>query len=153
MLVKRKEDWELYSQETNQETLSARVKYTERPNIALRAKFFITVILLSAIAIMFTVQSEAIIRAGYNLVQTKAQLAKVEKENQLLRLDIAKLKSPQRIKQIATSELGMVIPNNIYYAVNEPKAAEKVPAKETASLSDQLVNLVKSAKAEASKTR
>ncbi|SEO37326.1 septum formation initiator family protein [Propionispora vibrioides] len=153
MLVNKKENWDSYYQEQANQTISTQVKENSRPNLALRAKCFATVLLLAAIAIVFTIQSEAMIRAGYTLVQSKAQLAKVEKENEQLHLDIAKLKSPQRIQTIATSELGMVLPKNIYYAVNETATVSPAAPPEEKSLTNQLIGFVKAARAEAHKAR
>ena len=42
-------------------------------------------------------------------------LAASEQENERLKIDIAKLKSPRRIKDIATSSLGMEVPENVYF--------------------------------------
>jgi cell division protein FtsL len=67
-------------------------------------------------AMLVTMQSASIVNAGYELVQIKAQMAALEKNNDQLKLDIAKLKSPQRIQAIATQDLGMIIPKSVYYA-------------------------------------
>ena len=41
-----------------------------------------------------------------------------------MKIDIAKLKSPRRIKDIATSSLGMEVPENVYFTHNA-KAQQK----------------------------
>lgn len=74
-------------------------------------------------AMFLTASSEAIIRSGYELVQMKVEVIKLEKENELLQLEIAKLKSPQRIQSIATTQLGMVMPQNIYCAESSSKSS------------------------------
>jgi cell division protein FtsL len=71
------------------------------------------VVIFAVIAITF--QSASLIQSGYDLVQLKGQAAQLEKNNELLRLDIAKLKSPERIQQIATDQLGLVQSKNTYY--------------------------------------
>lgn len=119
MLVNKKQDWEIYQQP---EVPSVKKKYLVKPDIALRVKCLTTVTMIVLAAMFLTACSEAIIRSGYELVQMKLQVIKLEKENELLQLDIAKLKSPQRIQRIATVELGMVMPQNIYFAESVPKS-------------------------------
>jgi cell division protein FtsL len=118
MLVNKKQDWEIYQQP---EVPSIKKKYLVKPDIALRVKCLTTVTMIVIAAMYLTACSEAIIRSGYELVQMKLQVIKLEKENDLLQLDIAKLKSPQRIQSIATVELGMVMPQNIYFVESVPK--------------------------------
>jgi cell division protein FtsL len=118
MLVNKKQDWEIYQQP---EVPSIKKKYLVKPDIALRVKCLTTVTMIVIAAMFLTACSEAIIRSGYELVQMKLQVIKLEKENDLLQLDIAKLKSPQRIQSIATVELGMVMPQNIYFVESVPK--------------------------------
>ncbi len=155
MLVNRKQDWDIYEEQSTLPKVE-HLPQTSRLNIALRVKCLVTVVIAAIIAMVVTVQSESIVRNGYDLVKMKAQVAKIEKENEILRLDIAKLKSPQRIQQIATSELGMVVPQNVYCAattsnnvVNQGNqtnvnANNKIPT-------DQVANFLKAGKAEASK--
>jgi cell division protein FtsL len=149
MLVSKKQDWELYQEEVTPVVLVQK----STVNTALRVKCLTVVLLLAITAMFITIRSEVIIRAGYDLVQTKAQLIKAEKENELLRLDIAKLKSPQRIQAIATTELGMVVPANVYYAANDVKTSGDsnfVSAKEQ-TVWGTLSNVLHPGKAEASK--
>jgi len=93
-------------------------------NIALRAQCLMIVVLVAIGAMYITIRSENIIRAGYDLVQLKSESLSLQKENALLQLEIAKLKSPQRIQSIATTELGMVKPNNVYYATGSQPITE-----------------------------
>ncbi len=53
---------------------------------------------------------------GYALVATQNQAQQLEQENQRLKIEIAKLKSPLRIKQIAQDKLGMDVPNKMYFS-------------------------------------
>ena len=117
MLANRKQQNDLYQQ---QETTTI-IRSLPQLDIALRTKCLITVVLVAIVAIFVTARSEAIIRAGYDLVQIKSQAISMQRENELLRLDIAKLKSPQRIQFIATAELGMVMPQNVYRAESIPE--------------------------------
>jgi len=112
MLANRKHQNHVYQQ---QEPPTIR-RSLPKLDINLRTHCLITVVLIAVVVIFVTVRSEAIIRAGYDLVQLKSQAISLQRENELLRLDIAKLKSPQRIQSIATTELGMVMPQTVYRA-------------------------------------
>jgi len=149
MLVNKKQEWNIEQEQTALPSIAQK----SRINTNLRAKCFIIVIMAAVIAMFVTMRSETIIRAGYDLVQMKAQLIKLEKENDSLRLDIAKLKSPQRIQSIATTELGMVVPQNIYCAANNVKVIQDNTTKEEQSLLGQMLIGLKASKAEASKGR
>ena len=141
MLANRKQQNDLYQQ---QETKTI-TRSLPQLNIALRTKCLITVVLVAVLAIFVTARSEAIIRAGYDLVQIKSQAISLQRENELLRLDIAKLKSPQRIQYIATAELGMVLPQNVYRAES---IAENVQpnAEKGKKMVSQVVNSFKTSK-------
>jgi cell division protein FtsL len=132
MLVNKKQDWDIYQQ---QEVPSVKKKCSVKPDIALRVKCLTIVTIVVFIAMFLTACSEAIIRSGYELVQMKLQVIKLEKENELLKLDIAKLRSPQRIQNIATVELGMGIPQNVYYAERVSKSTDLNTEKEKSIVS------------------
>ena len=55
-------------------------------------------------------------RRGYELVQAQQAAVRLEQQNEQLRIEIARLKSPQRIQSIAAKDLGMVIPKQVYFA-------------------------------------
>lgn len=126
MLVNRKQQYDIYQQPESAPV----VRELPKLDIALRVKCLITVLLIVAAAVVVTVRSESIVRAGYELVQLKSQALSLQKENELLRLEIAKLKSPQRIQKIATVELGMVMPQNIYYAESLPQSTQPTNPKD-----------------------
>lgn len=132
MLVNKKQDWDIYQQ---QEVPSIKKKNSVKPDIALRVKCLTTVTIVVFLAMFLTAYSEAIIRSGYELVQMKLQVIKLEKENELIKLDIAKLKSSQRIQNIATVELGMVMPQKVYYAESTPNSVYVNPEKEKSIIS------------------
>lgn len=146
MLVNRQAEWVHYPlpQPAPQPVAVA----APRPYPSRRKQFLQLVLLAAALAMLITIHSEYMVRAGYDLVQMKAHAAKLEKDNETLRLEIAKLKSPQRIQQIATSQLGMVVPQNAYYAT-----AAKPAAPDTASAKAGVAGMLKISKAEASKGR
>jgi len=120
MLANRKQQNHVYQQ---QETPTI-IRSLPKLDIALRTNCLITVVLVAAVAIFITVRSETIIRAGYDLVQLKSQAFSLQKENELLHLDIARLKSQQRIQSIATTQLGMVMPQNVYCADNSSSTVQ-----------------------------
>jgi len=93
-------------------------------DFALRAKCFAMVVMICALASFVTLRSEALMRNGYTLVVLKQQLTQVEKENEILRLEIAKQKSPERIQNIAMTELGLVAPQQVYCAQSEGAAPQ-----------------------------
>jgi len=103
-----------------------------RPYPSRRKQFLQLILLAAALAMLITVHSAYMVRVGYDLVEMKAVAARMEKENEILRLEIAKLKSPQRIQQIATSQLGMVVPKSALYATarpaGQPNAGEQAVA-------------------------
>ena len=53
---------------------------------------------------------------GFELVQLRTQAVKMEAENAQLKITNAHLKSPQRIKEIATQKLGMTVSDKVYFA-------------------------------------
>ncbi len=148
MVVSRKQEWD----HQPEETATFSTTCLPRANAVLKTKCVIMIIMVAVILMAITVQSEAIIRAGYDLVQMKTQLAVVEKDNELLRLDIAKLKSPHRIQTIATNELGMILPQNVYCAtgVAAPNGTATAVDKDKTVIG-QVIERLKAAKVEASK--
>ena len=70
----------------------------------------------AVLAMLVTVCSGLNASRGYALVAVQQQAEQLEQENERLRVENAKLRSPQRIKAIATQELGMDVPQNVYFA-------------------------------------
>lgn len=148
MLVEKKEEWYLYEEEAPLAKAPLKNKSIVRTNYALRAKCLLTVILTALFAGYFTVQSEAIIRSGYALVQSKAELAKVERENEALRLDIARLKAPQRIQKIAINEMGMIVPKNMYSITSQTNQNTDAAPKSEKTVAGQFAEYFKGGKTE-----
>ena len=132
MLVNRQQDWIAYEESVP----SVPVKTAPAPAVShrLRRQCFILAAVMALMAMILTFQCELIVRSGYSLVQLKNQAAGLEKDNEKLRLDIARLKSPQRIHEIAQNNLGMVTPQTMLYATNtvapgsQPKGTVQVAA-------------------------
>lgn len=72
-------------------------------------------LVLAVMAMTITVRSGISASHGYDLVHTEQQAEALEQENERLKIDIARLKSPQRIKDIATKDLGMEVPQQVYF--------------------------------------
>ena len=53
--------------------------------------------------------------AGYELVSMQQQVVQLTRDNEELSLEVAELKSPTRIQQIAQDKLGMVLPDAFVY--------------------------------------
>lgn len=113
MLAKRKEEFALYQEQTAFEPAA---KVQPKIDRRLRAKGLVFFVLFAALAMCATVRSERIVSEGYALVKMRAEADRTAKENDRLRLEIARLKAPQRIKQIAVSQLGMIVPEDVYFA-------------------------------------
>ena len=82
----------------------------------LRSRCQIAFIIISILAMLVTIRSGISASRGYALVATQNQAQQLEQENERLRIEIAKLKSPQRSNQIASEELGMVVPKKMYFS-------------------------------------
>lgn len=150
MLARKKQEWN----EQLAETPVSTARNLSKPNIALRGKCLVMGIFVVIIAVIVTMGSEVIIRGGYDLVRLKTQAAGIEKENEALRVEIAKLKSSQRIQQIAMNELGMVMPKDVYCASIADKQIDtrnERAVKDGQNPVEQFFGLLQHAKAEAGK--
>ena len=85
-------------------------------NYILRSRCGLAFIIISILAMLVVIRSGISASRGYALVATQNQAQQLEQENERLRIEIAKLKSPQRIKQIAAEELGMDVPSRMYFS-------------------------------------
>ena len=82
----------------------------------LRSRCRIAFLVIALLAMVVVVRSGISASCGYVLVATQTQAENLEHENERLRIEIAKLKSPSRIQQIAEDELGMTVPRRMYFA-------------------------------------
>lgn len=68
-------------------------------------------------------------KLGYEVVKTQQAVVQLTKDNDALDVEVASLKSPVRIQQIAEQQLGMVLPDSFVYstksAVTERNVQEK----------------------------
>ena len=86
-----------------------------RLNHLLRSRFRIFILVFSIFAMIVTIRHGISASRGYALVATQSQAEQLELENERLRVEIAQLKSPDRIKHIAEEKLGMVVPRKMYF--------------------------------------
>ena len=110
---KRAVVYENFSAEQNElRIISKRPKL----NHLLRSRCRVAFIIISVLAMLVVIRSGINASRGYALVATQNHAQELEQENERLRVEIAKLKSPGRIRQIAEDELGMVLPRKIYFS-------------------------------------
>lgn len=106
-----------FNRRPQQDTPTLRIiKGRSRLNTLLRSRCQLAFIIISILAMLVTVRSGISASRGYALVATQNQAQQLEQENERLKIEIAKLKSPQRISQIAEEELGMVVPKKMYFS-------------------------------------
>lgn len=82
----------------------------------LRSRCRVAFLVIAVLAMLVVIRSGISASRGYMLVATQSQAEAVEQENERLRIEIAKLKSPSRIQQIAYEELGMAVPKKMYFS-------------------------------------
>ena len=115
---------QVWSEETEERKVIVRKAQKRRPAIAarahvdteLRAKAFVMFLIFALTAAVTLIRSEESAMRGYELVQIRQQAKQLEQENKSLELHIAEMKAPQRIKDRAINELGMVVPKEFYFA-------------------------------------
>ncbi len=73
------------------------------------------IFLIAFFLIVYVALSATRTHYGYSLMQEKRQVQQLQRDNEILRVEIAKLESPERIYRTATTDLGMVTPATILY--------------------------------------
>ena len=117
----------VWAEETEEQQVVARRHNGRRPALAARAQVntelrFKALMLFLLFAITATlIRSEESAMRGYELVQLRQEALRLERENKNIELKIAEMKAPQRIKNRALNELGMVIPKEFYFAAEGNK--------------------------------
>lgn len=145
MLVKERviieEPYEEYARQTAQPDrqtappVRKKIVRKMKPNHLLRnvAKIFVLVVVASTLTMHMSACSSDATKA---LRTDKEALTKLVKENEHLQLDLARLKSPERIQTIAKEELKMSVPKADYRPTAKSIAAPppQIPmAKQTAT--------------------
>lgn len=124
-----------------------------KPHRCLRTECLISAVLVGLLAMFVTWGSSAIVKAGYELVQARACLTKLEKQNELLRLEMAQMKSPQRIQSIATGQLGMIKPQSVYVVAKNTPGNKPSPDAASETVTARRSILFGNARAEAHNAR
>jgi cell division protein FtsB len=119
----------------------------------LRTECLASAVIVGLLAMFVTWGSSAIVKSGYELVQARACLSKMEKQNELLRLEMAQLKAPQRIQNIAVGQLGMMKPQLIYVVAKEESGNKPVKEGATETVAARRSILFGNARAEAHNLR
>jgi cell division protein FtsL len=99
------------------------------------SRYFLMVVITVAIALTITGRYAAVARAGYEIAKLKYTVATLEKENDVLQLAVANFKAPGRVQEIATSRLGMQLPDKVFYAsgiLNTSVQSDAINMKHTA---------------------
>lgn len=94
---------------------------THKTNSLLGQRILILAVTLAVFAFTMVARSTVMVAAGNGLVGLRKQEAELIRENDLLRLEVNKLKSPERINTIAKSVLGMTIAKQNIYINKEIK--------------------------------
>ncbi len=127
MLAQRKEEYDYYDYdeplyEEPQEIVTPEPQKNRKSgskkqlDTRLRSRCQMLFVTVAILAMAVTIRSGISASRGYELVAIQQQIQQVERENERLRIEIAQLKSPQRIGQIAAGELGMEVPNKMYFS-------------------------------------
>lgn len=86
-------------------------------------KLLLLGLVLLAIGLAFakTYLAVQVIIKGYELEALKKEIATIQRENERLQLEVARLKAPERIASVATMRLGMVEPkeSQLYYVAGK----------------------------------
>lgn len=115
MTIKRKSKYDSRPQQDTTASLTL-IKRRPRLNHLLRSRCRVAFIVFAILAMAVVIRSGISASRGYALVYTQDQAQQIELENERLRVEIAQLKSPQRIKKIAEEELGMIVPRKMYFS-------------------------------------
>jgi cell division protein FtsL len=81
--------------------------------------FVLTAVYSGLLALAYVVLQAQIVQNGLRLNSLQNEISRVQDENTRLSLELAELKSPQRIITIARDKLGMVMPGEVRYLVVE----------------------------------
>ena len=75
-------------------------------------------------ALVMVSQYSAMASVSYQIADMKRQITAVDEQNEALEKQVAELKRPDRIMEIATTRLGMVSPQNFQQATTAPLVAQ-----------------------------
>lgn len=76
-----------------------------------RAGGLVVGLMVCSFLIIFVWQRVNVMRVGYDVETLKKEKASLEKTREMLRIEVATLTSPERLERIATTSLGMKVPD------------------------------------------
>ena len=118
-MLARQREYEYYEEELQPQRIEKPAPPPKRRptlNTHLRSRCFLLLALICVMAMAVTIRSGITASRGYDLVKVQQQAEALEKENEHLRIEIAQMKSPERVRRIATEKLGMSTPKTVYFA-------------------------------------
>jgi cell division protein FtsL len=90
------------------------------------------------LVMLYTYQTTRIITLGYQAEKMQSGINDLQSENNQMELEIAKLQTPERVEQIATTKLGMQEPQDfmvVSYSPDQVSSQEPQSKTETPSSS------------------
>jgi len=95
-----------------------------------RKKILLLGLVLLAIVLAFgkTFLAVQLVIKGYELDALKREITTMQRDNERLQLEVARLKAPERVAQVATTRLGMVEPGTgqLYYVPGKVAPGQQV---------------------------
>ena len=85
---------------------------------------------LVAFLLIMMVMNAYSTKLGYEVVKTQQAVVQLTKDNDALDVEVASLKSPVRIQQIAEQQLGMVLPDSFVYSTKSTTSERNVQSKQ-----------------------
>lgn len=98
-------------------------------NADLRNRCLVLFVLIAILSMGLALHRGISAERGYQMAEMRRQASRMEKENEALRVEIAHLKSPQRIKELATAKLGMIVPESAYFSSEKGDTAKAAKPK------------------------
>ncbi|NPV26570.1 MAG: septum formation initiator family protein [Firmicutes bacterium] len=120
--------YDYYELSRNNPTPQRRAKLTHRRKVGLKVLLVGAVLSGFVFGLVLTFYYLYSVRLGYQVVALQNEIASIKKENAYLELEVARLKSLDRIEQVATTRLGMVKPQEVemlQVARNQPVSPGK----------------------------
>ena len=98
-----------------------RNRFTRYLSTSLPKKAVLSIVIMLILVAANTFLAKVVMDQSYNLIQMKKQEAALIDKNVTLRIDVSRLKSPNRIASIASKKLGLnTARENIYVNINVP---------------------------------
>ena len=100
-MLARQREYEYYEEELQPQRIEKPAPPPKRRptlNTHLRSRCFLLLALVSIMAMAVTIRSGITASRGYDLVKIQQQAETLEKENEHLKIEIAQMKSPERVR-------------------------------------------------------